>query len=189
MANTSTKPRKPAGRPPLYDAREQLIEQICVRLATGEPLAQICRDEGMPADRTVRLWCQEDTAIAAAIARAREMGEDALAEQCLEIADDARNDWMERQGEDGGEGWRLNGDHVQRSKLRIETRLKLLAKWNPKKYGDKVSAELSGPAGGPIQLAAVDLTRLTTDQLRQLKAMAEQARVIEAQASESEEES
>ena len=38
-------------------------------------------------------------------------------------------------------GPRVNAEHIQRSKLRIETRLKLLAKWNPKKYGDKLALE------------------------------------------------
>ena len=44
-------------------------------------------------------------------------------------------------------------DMIEHRKLRIETRLKLLAKWNPRKYGDKVQQELSGPNGGPIPTA------------------------------------
>jgi hypothetical protein len=31
--------------------------------------------------------------------------------------------------------------------------LKLLAKWSPKKWGDKVQTEISGPNGGAIQAA------------------------------------
>jgi hypothetical protein len=37
-------------------------------------------------------------------------------------------------------------------KLRIETRLKLLAKWNPKKYGDKV--QVGGDAENPLKVEA-----------------------------------
>ena len=49
---------------------------------------------------------------------------------------------MERLGEDGqGIGFQLNGEHVQRSKLRIETRLKLLAKWDPRRYGDRLALD------------------------------------------------
>jgi len=66
------------------------------------------------------------------------MGYDWMAEECLEIADDATNDWMEVYDEEGNVSYKLNGEHVQRSKLRIETRLKLLAKFNPKKYSDKI---------------------------------------------------
>jgi hypothetical protein len=71
------------------------------------------------------------------IAHARELGEEAIAAECLNIADNAANDWMEAHGQDDV-GYKLNGEHIQRSKLRIETRLKLLAKWNPRKWGEKV---------------------------------------------------
>ena len=37
-------------------------------------------------------------------------------------------------------------------KLQIETRLKLLAKWNPKKYGDRVT--MAGDAENPLAVKA-----------------------------------
>jgi hypothetical protein len=40
---------------------------------------------------------------------------------------------------------------IEHRKLRIETRLKLLAKWNPKKYGDKL-AHTGASGDGPIEL-------------------------------------
>lgn len=93
----------------------------------------------MPGLRTVYDWTAANTELSARIARAREDGEEIIAAGCLEIADDSRNDWVEKFGKEGEfAGWQFNAEHVQRSKLRIETRLKLLAKWNPKKYGDKV---------------------------------------------------
>lgn len=144
------------GRPSKYS--DELLEKICDGLCLGKPLTQICRDlaeQGIQiAPRTVRDWeaDAERPEISAAIARAREVGEHAIAEECLSIADDARNDWMEKLDKDGGAiGWQLNGDHVQRSKLRIETRLKLLAKFNPKRWGDKAAVELTGAGGGPVQ--------------------------------------
>jgi len=36
-------------------------------------------------------------------------------------------------------------------RLRVDSRKWLASKLAPKKYGEKVSAELSGPDGGPIQ--------------------------------------
>jgi hypothetical protein len=84
-------------------------------------------------------WMMKDPELSTAIARARDVGYDAMAEECLDIADNAGNDWMARLDADGVQvGWQVNGDHIQRSKLRIETRLKLLAKFNPKRYGDKI---------------------------------------------------
>lgn len=115
-----------------------VVEKIVKGLSEGTPLTEICADEKMPAPRTVREWAQNDENFSAAIARARELGFDALAEQCLEIADDARNDWMEKKLNSGETIEVLNSEHVQRSKLRIETRLKLLAKWDPKRYGEKI---------------------------------------------------
>lgn len=149
--------KKTRGTPSKFT--EELFQKIIERIADGEPLRQICRDEGMPSYRTFYNWIDEDDKLlksedekvrntslklASRFARARDDGHDAIAEETLKIADDGTNDWMEKQDKDGRNiGWQLNGEHVQRSKLRIETRLKLLAKWNPKKYGDKM--EVSGP--------------------------------------------
>ena len=105
----------------------------------------------MPAWRTVYDWIVAEPDFAARIAHARDLGYDAIAEDTLRIADDASNDYMERLSEGEAAGYHFNGEHVQRSKLRIETRLKLLAKWSPKKYGDKVTNEHTGPDGGPIR--------------------------------------
>lgn len=78
-----------------------------------------------------------------------------MAEESLEIADDGRNDWMERQSQSEkglgvNNGWVLNGEHVQRSRLRVDTRKWFAARLHPKKYGDKVTQEISGPGGGPV---------------------------------------
>lgn len=97
----------------------------------------------MPGWRVVYDWIRDDEKFAAHIAHARELGFDAIAEDTIEIADNGTNDWMDKHGQDSP-GYVLNGDHVQRSKLRIETRLKLLAKWSPKKYGERTQHEHSG---------------------------------------------
>jgi hypothetical protein len=92
--------------------------------------------------------------VSAVIARAREEGFDAIAAMTLEIADDGRNDYMDQLAEAGDElAGKFNGEHVQRSKLRIETRLKLLAKWDPKRYGERIKQEISGPNDGPVEVA------------------------------------
>lgn len=127
---------KPKGRPSKFT--QELADEIVHRISTGEPLRQICRDPHMPGWRTIYDWQDADKAFSARIAHARELGEEAIAQECLDIADDAQNDWMEKHGRDGNEFYVINGEHVQRSKLRIETRLKLLAKWNPRKWGEKV---------------------------------------------------
>jgi len=142
------------GRPSKYT--KQIAESICEQLSEGIPLREICRQDGMPAWRTIYDWMRQDEALSTAIAHARDLGYDSLAEECLDIADDANNDWMERLDKDGRSlGWFVNGEHVQRSKLRIETRLKLLAKFNPKKYGESVTHK--GDAENPLEVGTTML--------------------------------
>ena len=132
MSKTSTTPRRPPGRISTYT--QEIADAICTRLSTGEPLAQICRDDGMPGYRTVADWREARPEFAAAFARAREEGFDAIAESCLAIADETAHDTII-----GDAGPRANNEWISRSKLRIETRLKLLAKWDPKRYGEKLA--------------------------------------------------
>ena len=63
-----------------------------------------------------------------------------MAADCLNIADDNSRD--KRILEDGREV--VDSDVVQRAKLRIETRLKLLACWDPKRYGNKIDHTTGG---------------------------------------------
>lgn len=125
------------GRPSLKTP--EVVEAICERLATGEPLAQICRDEGMPAYRTVKDWIDADPVVSAGIARARDSGEELLAAECLAIADTPCEGEETKYNASGDLLERKVGDMLGHRKLQIETRLKLLAKWNPKKYGDKLA--------------------------------------------------
>jgi hypothetical protein len=123
-------------------------DEICSLIAEGVPLREICRQDGMPKWRTVYDWMEANQEFAAHFARARITGFDAIAQEALSIADDGRNDWMDRNRPDGSADQVLNAEHVQRSKLRIETRLKLLAKWDPKRYGEKLA--LTDGEGKPI---------------------------------------
>ncbi|QII84248.1 terminase [Bordetella hinzii] len=124
-----------------------IAAEICERLATGEPLAVICRDDHMPATRTVSDWRKEHEGFAADYARARLEGFDALAAQCLEISDNETHDWLMTK-----KGVIVNEVAIGRAKLQVWTRLQLLAKWYPSKYGDKQSLELTGADGGPVQI-------------------------------------
>lgn len=131
------------GRPSLYTP--ELAERICQRLAEGESLRAICRDEEMPPESTVRNWVVSDVqGFAAQYARAKEKGCDAIAEEILEISDDGRNDFMEALGDEKAKAYILNGEHVQRSKLRVDARKWYLSKIAPKRYGDKQQVEHSG---------------------------------------------
>lgn len=149
MAKTPAK--LPRGRPTSYT--EALAKEVCERLSKGEPLAWICRDDHMPAVRTISDWKKAHDAFSADFARARDEGFDAIAASCLEIADDKSGD-TRLVGEDDREV--CNTEFVQRAKLRIETRLKLLAKWDPKRYGDRVALDHGGEMGMNITISSDD---------------------------------
>lgn len=70
------------------DYSQEVADLICQRMATGESLRSICRDDGMPAESTVRLWAVDDReGFAAQYARARDAQMDALSEDLLDISD------------------------------------------------------------------------------------------------------
>lgn len=115
------------------EQRDKAIEAVIKGLSEGTPLTVICRRDGMPCDNTVRDWADSDPQLAADIARARDAGFDQIALDALAIADAAENDTKT-----GADGRRVaDAEWISRSKLRVETRLKLLAKWDPKRYGDR----------------------------------------------------
>ena len=154
-------PKHAGGRPSDYCA--ETAEAICLRLAQGESLRAICRDDGMPATSTVLLWVIKHPKFSEQYTRAREAQADTLVDEILEISDDGSNDWMERKSDDGQAiGWSLNGEHVQRSRLRVDSRKWFASKVLPKKYGDRVQAEVSGPDGKPVET----ITRIVREIVR-----------------------
>ncbi len=128
---------------------EETAGRICERIADGESLRSICDDEDMPARSTVFRWLGENEAFQSQYSFAREAQADALFDDMLDIADDGRNDWMEKHNADGEAiGWRENGEAIRRSQLRIDARKWMAAKLRPKKYGDKI--EVAGDASNPL---------------------------------------
>lgn len=72
-------------------------------------------------------------------ARARDLQLEAYADEIIDIADNAKNDWMERNGGEDNQSWVLNGEHVQRSRLRSDNRKWILSRLKPEQYGDKLT--------------------------------------------------
>lgn len=146
------------GRPSKFT--EELATRICERLAAGETLRAICRDEDMPGIQTVLDWTHGNDAFSGQYARAREVGYQLMADELLEIADDGRNDTYLIDEETGAKG--VDHDVIARSRLRVDTRKWLLSKALPKIYGDKQTIDVGG----------------TDDLLAALKAAGERARSV-----------
>ena len=128
------------GRPTLYSL--ELVDRICGQIIDGRSLRTICKDDDMPCTSTVLTWLRTYPEFLLRYEKAKEEQADALAEEMLDIADDGTNDWMEKRDKEGNNiGWQVNGEHVQRSRLRLDTRKWIAAKLKPKKYGDRVLTE------------------------------------------------
>jgi hypothetical protein len=122
------------GRPSKFNGG--LANRICERLAQGEPLARICQDDDMPDFSTVWRWEQSNEEFRKASAHAREIGTHYIADDCIRISDDPTIEPADK-------------------RVRIDTRLRLIGKWNAKRYGDKVAVTGGDEEQGdkPIQHA------------------------------------
>lgn len=130
--------KNPVGQPTIYTA--ELAATICSRIAHGESLRQICRDDAMPAMSTIMNWLLEEEKkdFRKLYENARELQCEVLFDETLEIADDGTNDWVERETDEGRTIEVFDHEHVQRSKLRVDTRKWFISKVLPKKYGEKL---------------------------------------------------
>lgn len=137
----------------------ELDAEICERLALGESLRGICEDLHMPHLATVLRWVQADEDFREHYAQAREAQAEFHADELIDISDNGRNDWMERQTRDGGSITVVDSEHIQRSKLRVDTRKWIAANLLPKKYGNRVALEHSGPGGRAIKTEVTDERR------------------------------
>lgn len=148
--------RKP-GRPSKYSLK--LAQRVCEAIACGESLVSVTKRAWAPSYTTVMKWCRELPEFAEMYARAREDQADYLADRIVEIADGA------------------TPDDVQVAKLRVDARKWTAAKLKPRKYGERVTNEHTGPGGGPIvgqfnhkidydDLSAEELEQLYRDKLK-----------------------
>jgi hypothetical protein len=142
------KVKKPIGRP--TDFSEALCEEICMQLAEGKSLTAVCADEAMPHKSTVFRWLYRHKEFRDRYAYAKEISAYAIEEEAYEIADDGRNDWMEVYDKDGNAGYKINGEHVQRSRLRVDTRKWFMERIAAKRFGNKVDVNHGIQENNPI---------------------------------------
>lgn len=121
------------GRPSSYTPEADA--EICERLANGESLSAICRDEHMPDRATVARWRIDDCdGFRDRYAQAREEGFERMAEDLVEIAD-ADPGTCDNGATDSGA--------VAHQRLRVDTRKWLLSKLVPKTYGDRQAIDVN----------------------------------------------
>lgn len=144
------------GRPTIYS--EELAQVICESLMVGMSLRKTCQLDGMPAISTVMQWLASGkNGFMEQYAHARQVQAEYLLDELIDIADDSADDYEIVNGEE-----RLNQEHIQRAKLRIDTRKWNIEKLAPKKYGAKQQLEHTGSNGG-----AIETVNLTADEVIQ----------------------
>jgi hypothetical protein len=124
------------------------IEELLERTAKGEQLVKLCSDPRMPSRSSVYSWIESDPDFAGRFRAARAQGVHALAEECLEIADEKAIDAVQ----------------VADKRVRIDTRLRLAGKWLAKEYGDKLDVNYNAEV-----THRHDLSGYSTDELDALE--------------------
>lgn len=125
---------------------KRAYDRVFELMAQGLSVKQACLEDDTPSETTFYKWLDDDEGGAKAerYSRAREARADYIFDEMIEIADDASNDYMERQNRDGSTTEVLDSEHVQRSTLRIRTRQWMLGRMAPSKYGDKLDVQHGG---------------------------------------------
>jgi hypothetical protein len=139
------------GRP--SDYTPEIADAICQRIIEGESLRSISKTEGMPSASTVCRWLGTHADFREQYARAREAQADTLFDEILDIADDSSGD--DKWGGENGETRMANSEWISRSKLRVDARKWMAGKLQPKKYGEKVTQEHTGPNGSELPAITV----------------------------------
>lgn len=122
-------------RRPDVEKSEETIKAVLDALEQGETLSAICRRYGMPSRPTWFRWMDADEPLRNRYAHARERLLDVMAEDILEISDDAAGDVVETE-----DGIKVQHEVVNRARLRVDSRKWLLSKLRPTVYGDAVAA-------------------------------------------------
>jgi len=121
------------------DERNELISKIISEIADGKSLRETCRELNAKPSNFLR-WIESSPLLVEQYARAMQIRSDIIFDEILDIADDGSNDLMTIQK--GDESYEMENKEVtNRSKLRVDARKWVLAKMQPKKYGDKMEIE------------------------------------------------
>jgi hypothetical protein len=135
---------KKVGRPHGYTEEKAL--EICELVADGQSINKISKMPGMPNRSTILKWFRDVPEFSTMYARAKEIGFEVLADEIIDLADAEVN---------------TDKDQLRRHQLMIETRKWLLAKLQPRKYGERVTQEIVGnKEEAPVQVETSQTTVL-----------------------------
>jgi len=125
----------------LPDRHRKNADAICEKIAEGESLRGACKPDGMPNRSTVMEWVRDYKDFATQYARAREEQAEQFFDEIIDISDDAGFDFKIVDGKVV-----VDGDAIQRARLRTDSRKWVTSKILPKKYGDKLDLSITTEA-------------------------------------------
>lgn len=131
------------GRPSKYNL--EIATRICEGLVAGKGLRRICQADDMPDVSTVFRWLVEKNKaeFQDMYTRARQTQAEIWSDEIVEIADDISGDWTPTRN-----GIIVDHEHINRARLRVDTRKWLMAKLQPRKYGERQIVD----GGSPITI-------------------------------------
>ena len=129
------------GRPSSFNLN--IAGEICGRIAAGESLNRICKEDGMPDQVTVYRWIAANEEFRKIYAQAREEQAETLADEITDLADEAPVQVVDDKGTA-----RVDNGWVTWQKNRVDARKWVAAKLKPRKYGDKLDLTSEGKAVG-----------------------------------------
>lgn len=142
-------------RPTKYT--KKLANEICAQLSGGDSLVKVCKSDAMPCRATIFNWFDDYPEFLDKYEKAKEECADYLVEEMLEIADNEVSQVVLVDGVplvvDGEMVKQADQVGVAHARLRVDTRKWAASKLKPKKYGDKITNEVTGKGGAPIEMA------------------------------------
>ena len=134
------------GRPSEFS--QETADIICERIADGESLRAICSEDEMPNKATIFRWLAANESFSDQYARARETQADSLFDEILTIADTPMEGTKTKTTASGTEI--TTGDMIEHRRLQVDARKWMAGKLRPKKYGEKITQELTGADGAQL---------------------------------------
>lgn len=153
--------------------RAEIIEAVAAGLKRGTPLTVICealQAQGRFSQQSTYNWLKSDPEAKVAIEYARDLGFDWLAHECLQIIDSVEPVAFDAEGRP----W-PNGAAVLKARAQVETRLKLLAKWDPRRYGELKRVEVDAEVRTTTR-HVIDPRTLPPELEQSLRALVEHAK-------------
>lgn len=112
-------------------------QEICERIAAGEFLILICKDEDLPSVRRCNQWLREHSDFKALYDEAINDRLSIFEDEVVTIPDQAARDFDEILQKDGSTREILDPTKITGAKLRVEVRFRHLKACKPQKWGEQ----------------------------------------------------